>query len=101
MGSTWRTSHSRLASKVRKVPPKMEKALFEPLGNMMTSPEVINRQTNPAREQYDHCNYDLTNEGNVLLQNVQYAPNRANQTNKLNKHNCINFKWLIKSFSLK
>ena len=64
--------------------------LLEPLRQMMTSPEVINCQTDPARQQNDNCNDNLSNQRNVLLQDVQYAPNRANQTNKPNKHNVLN-----------
>ena len=54
--------------------------LFEPRGDVVTNPEVVSDNANPAGTPYEHCGDNLTDDTDRLLENVDHAPNSATQT---------------------
>jgi hypothetical protein len=49
--------------------------LLEPRSHVVTCPEVINSQANPACSQNDYSQNQLTNQTDRLLENIKHTPN--------------------------
>lgn len=59
----------------------------------MTNPEVVGDNTHPAGTPYQNCSNDLTDDADRLLEDVEYAPNSANETCQIkNSSHFIKFK---------
>jgi hypothetical protein len=54
--------------------------LLEPGSHLMTCPEVVEYQTEPACSQYDNCHNQLTYNADRLFKDVQYTPDSADNT---------------------
>ena len=54
--------------------------LLEPGSHLMTCPEVIEYQTEPACSQYYNCHNQLTYNADRLFKDVQYTPDSADNT---------------------
>ena len=70
------------------------KLLLEPRSNVVANPEVVSDNAHPACTPYQHCSDNLTNEANRLLEDVEYAPDSANQTCQIK--NCSHFSSIFK-----
>lgn len=54
--------------------------LFEPRGYVVTNPEVVSDNADPAGTPYQNSGDDLTDDTDRLLEDVDHAPNGANKT---------------------
>jgi hypothetical protein len=59
---------------------EMPSFLLEPGSHLMTCPEVVEYQTEPACSQYDNCHNQLTYNADRLFKDVQYTPDSADNT---------------------
>ena len=66
--------------------------VFQPLLNVVSSPEVVENKTNPTCGQENHCKDYFPSKVYVFLEYVQYTPNGADKTNNVNnKSHSVSF----------
>ena len=66
--------------------------VFQPLLNVVSSPEVVENKTNPTCGQENHCKDYLPSKVDIFLEYVQYTPNGADKTDDVNnKSHSVSF----------
>ena len=63
-----------------RISPTKASRLLEPLGQVVASPQIVYENTKPTRQENGDSRQYLSGQRNGLLQDVEHAPNGADQT---------------------